>query len=360
MTPGQLAQVTELPSSTTTRVLDRLEDKGLVRREPDPSDRRKTWVHAVPLDHPEVGAAYESIVQPDGGGPRRLHGRGPQDGHPLPRRDQGRALSRDVPSTDLITRARDGDGDAFRALTEPHRRELHAHCYRMLGSVQDAEDAVQETLLSAWRGLAGFGEHASMRTWLYRIATNTCLNAIRATRRRPAKAWDIPGVVPPEPTRLGEVPWLGPFPDSLLEGAPAVPAGPEGRYEQAESIALAFVTALQALAPRQLAVLVLRDVMGFRSSEVADMLDTTVASVNSSLNRARSNLRARRPHSLDTAPAPAPPRRTRSRHGSSVPTRRRTCRPSSTCSPTTSSCRCPRCPSSTRAETRPLDSSTAC
>ena len=208
------------------------------------------------------------------------------------------------PSTDLITRARAGDGDAFRALTEPHRRELHAHCYRMLGSVQDAEDAVQETLLSAWRGLAGFGEHASMRTWLYRIATNTCLNAIRATRRRPAKAWDIPGVVPPEPTRLGEVPWLGPFPDSLLEGAPAVPPGPEARYEQAESIALAFVTALQTLAPRQLAVLVLRDVMGFRSSEVADMLDTTVASVNSSLNRARSNLRVRRPHSLDTAPAP--------------------------------------------------------
>jgi RNA polymerase sigma-70 factor (ECF subfamily) len=205
-------------------------------------------------------------------------------------------------ASDLITRARAGDDDAFRALTEPHRRELHAHCYRMLGSVQDAEDALQESLLSAWRGLAGFGEHASMRTWLYRIATNTCLNAIRTTQRRPTKAWDIPGVVPPEPSRLGEVPWLGPFPDSLLDGAPAVPVGPEARYEQAETISLAFVTALQALPPRQLAVLVLRDVMGFRATEVADMLDTTVASVNSSLNRARSNLKLRRPQSIDAAP----------------------------------------------------------
>lgn len=166
----------------------------------------------------------------------------------------------------------------------------------MLGSLQDAEDAVQDTLLSAWRGLAGFDERSSIRTWLYRIATNTCLNAIRTTRRRPARAWDIPGVVPPEPSRLGEVPWLGPFPDSLLEGVQGMPVGPEARYAQSESISLAFVTALQTLAPRQLAVLVLRDVMGFRAAEVAEMLGSSLGSVNSALKRARSNLEDRREH----------------------------------------------------------------
>lgn len=192
--------------------------------------------------------------------------------------------------TDLLTRARSGDGDAFQALTEPHHHELEVHCYRMLGSMQDAEDAVQETLLAAWRGLADFGGRASIRTWLYRIATNTCLNALRTTRRRPVKAWDIAGVEPPEPTRLGETSWLGPFPDSLLDRAADVPVGPEARYEQSESISLTFVAALQTLAPQQLAVLVLRDVMGFRAAEVAEMLATTVSSVNSSLNRARANL----------------------------------------------------------------------
>jgi len=190
-------------------------------------------------------------------------------------------------TADLISRARTGDGEAFRALTEPYRRELHVHCYRMLGSVQDAEDAVQDTLVAAWQGLRGFGERASIRTWLYRIATNTCLNAMRAARRRPAKAWDIPRVQPPEPTRLGEIPWLGPYPDSLLDGALNVPVGPEARYEQAESISLAFVAGLQALPPRQLAVLILRDVLGFHADEVAGMLDTTVPSVNSALARAR-------------------------------------------------------------------------
>ena len=196
---------------------------------------------------------------------------------------------------DLITRARSGDGDAFRALTEPHRRELYVHCYRMLGSVQDAEDALQETLVAAWRGLPGFSGQASIRTWLYRIATNTCLNAIRTIRRRPAKAWDIPGVVPPEPTRLGEASWLGPLPDSLLEGASDLPVGPEARYEQTESISLTFIAVLQTLPPRQLAVLVLRDVMGFRASEVAEMLETTLSSVNSALKRARIGLDRHRP-----------------------------------------------------------------
>ncbi len=188
-----------------------------------------------------------------------------------------------------------GDGDAFRELTEPHRRELQVHCYRILGSFSDAEDAVQDTLLAAWQGLTGFEGRASLRTWLYRIATNRCLNTRRSASRRPARGWEVPGVDRPEPTRLGEVVWLEPFPDTLLQGAIGEPHGPEARYEQTESISLAFVTALQALPPRQLAVLVLRDVLGFHASEVADMLDSTVQSVNSALKRARATLQRQRP-----------------------------------------------------------------
>ncbi len=206
---------------------------------------------------------------------------------------------------DLISRARAGDGEAFRALTEPYRRELQVHCYRMLGSFQDAEDALQDTLLAAWRGLGGFDGRASIRTWLYRIATNKCLSALRSASRRPAKAWDIPGVEPPEPTRLGEVVWLEPYPDALLEGAVSLPAGPESRYEQTESISLAFVTALQVLPPRQLAVLILRDVLGFHASEVAGMLDTTVDSVKSALKRARASLQRGRPQTAGREPPPA-------------------------------------------------------
>ena len=164
-------------------------------------------------------------------------------------------------AADLISRARAGDGQAFKRLTEPHRRELQVHCYRMLGSFQDAEDALQDTLLAAWQGLAGFEGRASLRTWLYRIATNQCLNALRSASRRPAKDWNIPKFEPPEPTRLGEVVWLEPFPDALFDGALGVPSGPEARYEQTESISLAFVTALQTLPPRQVAVLILRDVL---------------------------------------------------------------------------------------------------
>ena len=189
---------------------------------------------------------------------------------------------------DLMARAQAGDGEAFRALTEPHRRELQVHCYRMLGSLQDAEDALQDTLLAAWQGIGGFQGHASMRTWLYRIATNRCLDARRSAGRRPAKEWDMPAVEPPEPSRLGEVGWLEPFPDGLFDG-------PESSYEQTESISLAFVTALQILPPRQVAVLILRDVLGFRAAEVADMLDTTVDSANSALKRARAGLRQRLP-----------------------------------------------------------------
>jgi RNA polymerase sigma-70 factor (ECF subfamily) len=219
-------------------------------------------------------------------------------------REEGDATVTAV-TADLISRARAGSGDAFRALTEPHRRELQVHCYRMLGSFQDAEDALQDTLLAAWQGLGGFQGRASMRTWLYRIATNRCLNARRSASRRPAKEWDIPGVEPPEPTRLGEVVWLQPFPDALLAGAIDVPLGPEARYEQAESISLAFVTALQVLPPRQLAVLILRDVLGFHSREVAGMLDSTVESVNSALKRARAGLQRRLPPAAGREPPPA-------------------------------------------------------
>jgi len=206
---------------------------------------------------------------------------------------------------ELMSRARAGDGEAFRQLTEPHRRELHVHCYRMLGSFQDAEDVLQETLLAAWQGFGGFEGRASLRTWLYQIATNRCLNARRSASRRPAKEWDVPKVEPPEPTRLGEVLWLEPYPDALLGGAMDVPPGPEACYEQTESISLAFVTALQVLPPRQLAVLVLRDVLGFRASEVADMLGSTVESVNSALKRARASLQRRGPAAgLEPPPAP--------------------------------------------------------
>jgi RNA polymerase sigma-70 factor (TIGR02960 family) len=207
--------------------------------------------------------------------------------------------------SDLISKAQAGDGDAFRELTEPHRRELQVHCYRMLGSLQDAEDVVQETLLAAWRGIGGFVEdRASLRTWLYRIATNRCLNARRSAGRRAAKEWDVPDVEPPAPTRLGEVPWLDPCPDGLLGGAVDGSPGPEARYERTESISLAFVTALQLLPPRQTAVLILRDVLGFHSREVAGMLGSTVESVNSALKRARAALRRRLP-SADREPPPA-------------------------------------------------------
>lgn len=206
-------------------------------------------------------------------------------------------------TTELIARARSGDGEAFRALTEPYRRELLVHCYRMLGSFQDAEDVLQDTLLAAWQGFAGYERRASLRTWLYRIATNRCLNARRSASRRAAKEWDMSKVEPPEPTRLGEVVWLEPFPDALLEGT----IGPEARYERTESISLAFVTALQTLPPRQLAVLVLRDVLGFHANEVAGMLDSTVESVNSALKRARAGLRSRRESSTaERDPAPVP------------------------------------------------------
>jgi len=202
-------------------------------------------------------------------------------------------------SDDLIARARAGDGEAFREALSPYRRELQLHCYRMLGSFQDAEDALQDTLLAAWQGLPGFEGRASLRTWLYQIATNRCLNLRRSTSRRPAKAWDVPNIQPPEPTRLGEVVWLEPYPDGLLDGIVDVAPGPQAVCERSESISLAFITALQLLPPRQLAVLILRDVIGFQAEEVAAMLETTLDSVNSALKRARTGLQRK--------PVQAPP-----------------------------------------------------
>jgi RNA polymerase sigma-70 factor (TIGR02960 family) len=197
-------------------------------------------------------------------------------------------------TADLLARARAGDGEAFRELAGPHRRELQVHCYRMLGSVADAEDAVQETMLAAWQGIGGFTEErASLRTWLYTIATSRCLNARRAASRRPARERDVSRFGPPVPTPRDEPAWLQPFPDAFLEGAVGVPPGPEARYEQAEAISLAFVTALQLLPPRQVAVLILRDVLGFRASEVAGMLEVSVESANSALKRARASLQRR-------------------------------------------------------------------
>jgi len=209
-------------------------------------------------------------------------------------------------TTDLIARARSGDADAFQELIDPHRRELQVHCYRILGSAQDAEDALQETLLAAWRGLGGFEERASIRTWLYQVATSRCLNALRSASRRPQMNWPLLGVDPPEPTRLGEVTWLEPYPDVLLEGLADSAPGPEARYEATEAISLAFVTALQLLPPRQRAVLILRDVLGFRASETAGILETTEESVTSALKRARATLQQELRPAAGQDPPPLP------------------------------------------------------
>jgi RNA polymerase sigma-70 factor (TIGR02960 family) len=203
-------------------------------------------------------------------------------------------------SAELLRRARAGDRDAFAALVEPHRGELQAHCYRMLGSLQDAEDALQETLLAAWLGLDGFEGRSSVRTWLYRIATNRCLNLLRSSARRPAAAAPLP-VPPLDPTQLGEVLWLQPYPDALLEGLPDQALGPEARYEFREAISLAFVTAVQLLPPNQRAVLLLRDVLGYRAGETAELLGLTQDAVTSALKRARATMDAAR------TPGPPPP-----------------------------------------------------
>ncbi|HYZ54850.1 MAG TPA: sigma-70 family RNA polymerase sigma factor [Streptosporangiaceae bacterium] len=204
---------------------------------------------------------------------------------------------------ELIDRARSGDEAAFEQLVGPYRREMQVHCYRILGSAADAEDAVQETLTAAWQGLGGFQERAAIRTWLYRIATNRCLNMLRSATRRPPGSLSAPNFDPPEPTRLGEVLWLEPYPDVLLAGLPDTAAGPEARYETHEAISLAFVTALQLLPPRQRAVLILRDVLSFSAREVADLLEVTEQSVTSALKRARATLARELPSSEQPATA---------------------------------------------------------
>jgi RNA polymerase sigma-70 factor (ECF subfamily) len=204
---------------------------------------------------------------------------------------------------DLMALARNGDGEAFAALTGPLRPELQLHCYRILGSLHDAEDALQETTLAAWKAFPRF-EERSLRAWLYRIATNRCLNMLRASARRPRAAEPMHDVELPEPSRLGEVLWLEPYPDSLLEGIADDAPGPEARYESREATSLAFVTAMQLLPPRQRAVLILRDVLGYQASETAEMLASSEESVTSALKRARATLKAA--SSEGALPAPAP------------------------------------------------------
>lgn len=202
---------------------------------------------------------------------------------------------------DLLSKARAGDGAAFRELTVTYRAELQVHCYRILGSVQDAEDQVQETMLAAWRGLHDFEGRSSLRSWLYRIATNRCLNALRARDRRPRQTIaDLgQGFTQPSFVLNDEPTWLEPLPDALTA---TISPDPAAQWEVRESVSLAFVTAIQHLPPRQRATLLLRDVLGFHAAEVADILDTTVASVNGVLKRARATLATQ--HSRGTAGAP--------------------------------------------------------
>ncbi|HET9168724.1 MAG TPA: RNA polymerase subunit sigma-70 [Actinospica sp.] len=201
-----------------------------------------------------------------------------------------------------LARAKAGDGAAFGELITPYRGELQAHCYRLLGSVQDAEDVLQEALLAAWRSIGGFDGRA-LRAWLYRIATNRCLNFLRGESRRPRPA-DVPGweAGGAGPARSDEPWWLEPYPEDADDVVP----GPEARYDTRESIALSFVAGLQHLPPQQRAVLVLRDVLGFPAAEAADILGTTQTAVNSALVRARAGIGPERdPHDVPVPRSPA-------------------------------------------------------
>jgi RNA polymerase sigma-70 factor (TIGR02960 family) len=192
----------------------------------------------------------------------------------------------------VLSQARLGDEGAFERLVAPYRRELHVHCYRMLGSVQDAEDMVQETFVAAWRGLDGFEERSSLRTWLYRVATNACLGVLRRARapRAMPPPPEPPGDYPPAAGAAIEPVWLEPYPDAWLDDLPDAGPGPEALYDSREAIELAFVTALQQLSARERAAVVLKDVLGYRSVETAEVLGTSAAAVNSALQRARTKL----------------------------------------------------------------------
>src|SRR5215472_5085898 len=215
--------------------------------------------------------------------------------------------------SDLLEAARKRDREAFQRLFEPYRPELRLHCYRMLGTIDDAEDLVQETFLRAWRAVDRFEGRASVRSWLYRIATNTCLNALAsqtAARRFMPDALGPPAVEVPGSEPAVEVKWLEPYPDAALEDVPDTAPGPEARYEMREAVQLAFVAAIQHLQPRQRAVLLLRDVMGWSAAEAAQLLDTSVTSVNSALLRARATIERRFP---DGRPGALPPQDERQR-----------------------------------------------
>ncbi len=204
----------------------------------------------------------------------------------------------------LLNRARAGDPHAFRELTGPFGPELQLHCYRILGSLTDAEDMLQETLLAAWRGLHSLSSPDALRAWLYRIATNRSLNALRAAkRRRPPEP--VPPFDPTEPTIRSEITWLQPYPDALLDQVAESAPGPAERYDAKETVRLAFIAGLQRLPPRQAAVLVLRDVLDYPLAEVAATLEITTTAAKGALQRARATL-DRHIHD-DPAPAPEPP-----------------------------------------------------
>jgi len=198
------------------------------------------------------------------------------------------ATGTETTPAELLRAARGGDSRAFQALVAPHLRALHLHSYRMLGSYTEAEDAVQDTMLRAWQGLSGFEGRAPLRHWLYRISTTTCLKMIRDRRREPATTADVA--------------WLQPYPDALLSQLAGTGADPAGIAEGRESVALAFIAALQLLPASQRAVLILRDVLAWPARDVADLLDTSVAAVNSALQRARSTLAAANPAAAASRP----------------------------------------------------------
>jgi RNA polymerase sigma-70 factor (ECF subfamily) len=207
-----------------------------------------------------------------------------------------------APERTLLEAARLGDGAAFGRLVAPYRAELHAHCYRMLGSVHDADDALQDALVGAWRGLAGFEGRSSLRSWLYRITTNACLRLLARRPRRVLAAEYGPAAAPEDDLGepVAEPVFLEPYPDDLL-GSQDRSTAPEARYELRESVELAFVAALQHLPATQRAVLILREVLGFSAAEVAAILDITPAAANSALQRARKAVDRRVPRPAQQA-----------------------------------------------------------